>query len=584
MSSPAIQSPSQSLQRVWDYLTSNLPPSASLGDRSQSQKSLARLTDDQVFYLASDVNEEMLRRKMQTSASSLPTSSDLSDLRNIGRQKMASLPLYQFEKMCYDICQEISQRGLISTHSSTDEGNDVTEKDYSDTPPAHFVLVNGPASESEASGNDTDYHRAQLFRPRTLLTHSGASEYIVADNPHAIRVCSMLMNIFENRSRYKVFIGYRDQEAQAILNLLQALLDYPKIERKVQRELVVAIQRLSERSALIPESFTLRGVEMEGEYAASSGRFGEVWKGRFQDQRVSLKIVRAYRDSQMHQLLKAFSREAVLWGQLSHSNLLPFYGIYRLEDTHRRICLVSPWMEHGNVNDFLEKEPDFPRIYLISDIAAGIAYLHDKNVVHGDLKGANILVNASLSACVADFGLSTIRDPDVVHLSTSSAGHGGGTIRWMAPELLDPNDEIHNSMASDIYAYACVCYEIYTGHVPFFEIRRDQTVMFKIASGERPSRPPANDPAFQGKGMTRDLWELMEDCWVSDPRERPTTQDIVHRLPRKPRRRKMAGTAGVLVSPSSFRASVRGDLDSHLSDPRVLRLLDIDTSSLLLGN
>ena len=85
------------------------------------------------------------------------------------------------------------------------------------------------------------------------------------------------------------------------------LLDYPKIERKIQRELIVAIQRLSERSVLIPESFTLRGVEMEGEYAASSGRFGEVCKGRFQDQCVSLKIVRAYRDSQMHQLLKVIS-------------------------------------------------------------------------------------------------------------------------------------------------------------------------------------------------------------------------------------------------------------------------------------
>jgi len=86
--------------------------------------------------------------------------------------------------------------------------------------------------------------------------------------------------------------------------------------------------------------------------------------------------------------------------------------------------------------------------------------------------------------------------------------------------------------------------------------------------------------------MTRDLWELMEDCWVSDPGERPTSQYIVRRLPRKPqaKRRKMAGTAGVLVSPSSFRASVWGDLDSHLSDPWVLRLLDIDTSSLLLGN
>ena len=106
--------------------------------------------------------------------------------------------------------------------------------------------------------------------------------------------------------------------------------------------------------------------------------------------------------------------------------------------------------------------------------------------------------------------------------------------------------------------------------------------MFKIISGERPSRPPANDPIFQERGMTRDLWGLMEDCWVSDPAERPTSQYIVHQLPRKGKRHKIVGT---LVSPSSFRASVRGDLDSHLSNPRVLRLLDIDASSLLFqGN
>ena len=82
--------------------------------------------------------------------------------------------------------------------------------------------------ESEASGNDVGCHRAQLFRPRTFLTHASALEDIVADNPHAIRVCSILMNIFENRSRYKVFLGYRDQEAQAILNLLQAVSIAPQ--------------------------------------------------------------------------------------------------------------------------------------------------------------------------------------------------------------------------------------------------------------------------------------------------------------------------------------------------------------------
>ena len=90
-------------------------------------------------------------------------------------------------------------------------------------------LIDTPGfNESEASGNDVGYHRAQLFRPRTLLAHSSTLEDILTDNPQAIRVCSMLMNIFEDRSRYKVLLGYRNQEAQAILNLLQAVSIAPQ--------------------------------------------------------------------------------------------------------------------------------------------------------------------------------------------------------------------------------------------------------------------------------------------------------------------------------------------------------------------
>lgn len=60
--------------------------------------------------------------------------------------------------------------------------------------------------------------------------------------------------------------------------------------------------------------------------------------------------------------MQQFSREAILWGQLSHRNLLPFYGIYRYRG---RLCLVSPWIEHGHIREFLERNPDADRVHLV---------------------------------------------------------------------------------------------------------------------------------------------------------------------------------------------------------------------------
>jgi serine/threonine protein kinase len=62
---------------------------------------------------------------------------------------------------------------------------------------------------------------------------------------------------------------------------------------------------------------------------------------------------------------KDFSREAVLWRQLSHPNLLPFYGVYHFKEDRNRVCMVSPWMENGNVKGYLEGNPDANRISLV---------------------------------------------------------------------------------------------------------------------------------------------------------------------------------------------------------------------------
>lgn len=72
----------------------------------------------------------------------------------------------------------------------------------------------------------------------------------------------------------------------------------------------------------------------------------------------------------------------------------------------------------------------------------------------------NVLVDASHRAYLADFGLSSVDDPNIIYWTSQSAAVStGGTLRWRAPELLVDGDS-KNTKASDIYAWACVCYEV----------------------------------------------------------------------------------------------------------------------------
>ena len=78
----------------------------------------------------------------------------------------------------------------------------------------------------------------------------------------------------------------------------------------------------------------------------------------------------------------------------------------------------------------------------------------------------NVLVDPSGRACVADFGISAISDPQIVYwTSQSSANSKGGSVRWQAPELHNPEDDTkaaHNTKESDVYAWACLCYEVFS--------------------------------------------------------------------------------------------------------------------------
>ncbi|KAJ7829156.1 hypothetical protein B0H14DRAFT_2810462, partial [Mycena olivaceomarginata] len=145
---------------------------------------------------------------------------------------------------------------------------------------------------------------------------------------------------------YKELLACRGTEAQRLLDLLQDLLDLDSFS-VVRPLLLQALLWLSRASGLHPRCFKI------GQQVAAGG-FGDIWKGLVCGQTVSVKIMRIFRDSHVEGALKEFGREAVIWRQLCHPNLLPFFGLYHLDN---RLCLISPWMESGNIVEFLDKEP-----------------------------------------------------------------------------------------------------------------------------------------------------------------------------------------------------------------------------------
>lgn len=81
----------------------------------------------------------------------------------------------------------------------------------------------------------------------------------------------------------------------------------------------------------------------------------------------------------------------------------------------------------------------------------GLEYLHKCGVVHGDIKGRNILVSSSIKGIVTDFGLAKLVDTQ-----TASSQRGLGTIQWQSPEMLLGGPR---TLESDVYAFGMTVYE-----------------------------------------------------------------------------------------------------------------------------
>ncbi|KAF9449830.1 6PF2K-domain-containing protein [Macrolepiota fuliginosa MF-IS2] len=193
-------------------------------------------------------------------------------------------------------------------------------------------------------------------------------------------ICEILMD----EKREPLILGLRGHGAQCVVDALNDVLHQNVLPAEQGKRGLSILCKLAKMASVIPRCYELKGVEYDSQ-PFDGGGFADVYKGKYQNQAVCLKMVRTFQKNQCNPLA-LHAKELALWAFISHPNTLPFYGVY-VDQRTQRFCFVSPWMANGNLCDYLESYPHAPRPLLVSDIIHGLSYLHELGIVHGDLKG-----------------------------------------------------------------------------------------------------------------------------------------------------------------------------------------------------
>lgn len=250
-----------------------------------------------------------------------------------------------------------------------------------------------------------------------------------------------------------------------------------------------------------------------------SGGFGSVCECFMRGNKYALKKFHKNRTNDRASRESFESEKTVL--HLSHPNIVRTYFTFAFEDTH---CVLMEFVSRKTLQNIIDDSNEIIDINrckrFARDIIAGLAYAHRNNIVHLDLKPANILITATGECKVADFGCcQVVGDTSVPSTPTKSSLTG--TYAYRAPELLR-GESI--STKADIYSFGICLWQMLVRERPFGN-EHYQVIIFKVvAYNLRPIVPTASDQ------IEMDYIELMKRCWDKENKNRPTADEILKHL------------------------------------------------------
>lgn len=159
--------------------------------------------------------------------------------------------------------------------------------------------------------------------------------------------------------------------------------------------------------------------------------------------------------------LSRFEREAQLTAQLDHPNIVPVYATGRF---HGRPFIVMKRLEGRSLGDALKARPGpWPWAEVravLAPLCAGLVYLHQRGLVHRDVKPSNVFLGPGGEVTLLDFGILKQQTQDLTQTGTLV-----GTVRFMAPEQITHSSVVDSR--ADIYSLGTILYRLLAGRLPF---------------------------------------------------------------------------------------------------------------------
>ncbi|KAA8546357.1 hypothetical protein F0562_002904 [Nyssa sinensis] len=248
------------------------------------------------------------------------------------------------------------------------------------------------------------------------------------------------------------------------------------------------------------------------------GSFGSVYEGIADDgiffavKEVSLLD----QGDQGRQSIYQLEQEIALLSQFEHENIVQYYGTDKDES---KLYIFLELVTKGSLMSLYQKYHlrDSQVSAYTRQILHGLKYLHERNVVHRDIKCANILVDASGSVKLADFGLAKATKLNDVKSCK-------GTAFWMAPEVVNRRNQGYG-LAADIWSLGCTVLEMLTSQIPYSHLECMQA-LFRIGRGEP---PPVSD------SLSKDARDFILKCLQVNPNARPTAAQLLdHSFVKRP--------------------------------------------------
>ncbi|KUI59825.1 Serine/threonine-protein kinase STE11 [Cytospora mali] len=226
----------------------------------------------------------------------------------------------------------------------------------------------------------------------------------------------------------------------------------------------------------------------------------------------------AQNDSRKKSMIEALKREISLLRDLRHPNIVQYLGC---SSSPEYLNIFLEYVPGGSVQTMLNSYGALPEPLVrsfVRQILTGLSYLHGKEIIHRDIKGANILVDNKGTIKISDFGISKKLEASNILSGANNNKHRPslqGSVFWMAPEVVK---QTSYTRKADIWSLGCLVVEMMTGTHPFPDCTQLQAI-FKIGGAK--AAPTIPDHASE------EAQEFLAQTFELDHNKRPSADELM---------------------------------------------------------